>query len=240
MEKYRKCYRIADVDMEIAYESPSIAKLCRDYETISQSKPEWSISVSESDIKYEEQKSEEPFPREAYESLAIYRKICERVVERDCFLFHCSAVSVDGRAYLFAAPSGTGKSTHTRLWRQYFGERAVMINDDKPLIKIQKDGVYVYGTPWCGKHGLQTNKKAPVQGICVLARGEENTIKRITPLDAYPDLYKQTYRPREQERIVHTLALLKQMAEQVPLYKMYCNISKEAAVMAWDAMRGGK
>ena len=222
----QKKYRIADVDFEMHYESDYLKQLCTDYEIDPQLTPEFVIQVSENDMEAERQKSEEKVPEYIYESLAVYRKLCEEMIDHDCFLFHCSAVAVDGKAYLFAAPSGTGKSTHTRMWRQYFGTRAVMINDDKPLIQVKENVIYVCGTPWCGKHGIQTNQKMPIQGICILRRGAENTIRRLTPIEGYPELYRQTYRPTEKrEKMLKTLALLKQVTERIPLYEMHCNIS---------------
>ncbi|WP_455057428.1 hypothetical protein [Jutongia sp.] len=129
------------------------------------------IQTSSEDIEYERKRSvreadqtgQEAEYTDAYlETLAVYRKIAEWMPMHDTLLFHGSVIAVDGKAYLFTAKSGTGKSTHTRLWREYFGERAVMINDDKPLLKITQDGVYAYGTPWNGKHRLSTNISAPL------------------------------------------------------------------------------
>ena len=174
------------------------------------------------------------------ESLAVYRKISEIMVEHDTFLFHCSAVALDGQAYLFTAPSGTGKSTHTRLWREVFGERAVMVNDDKPLIQVREDAIYVCGTPWNGKHNLDSNQKVPVKGICILERGTVNHIETISAADAFQFLYRQTYRPADREKMLRTIGLLKQVTERVPLYRMQCNISHEAAKMAWKMMSGKK
>lgn len=237
MEKKRKRYKIADVVFDLWYQSAYVEKLCADYEVAESEKAEFSIDVTAEDIALEKSRSEGGFQEKAYESLAIYRKLCEKMLEYNSFLFHCSAVSVDGRAYLFAAPSGTGKSTHTRMWRQYFGSRAVMINDDKPLLQVKEDAIYVCGTPWCGKHGIQTNAKAPIQGICILGRGNENKIRTITPLEGYPNLYRQTYRPEDREKMLKTLSLLKQAAERIPLYEMECNISEEAAKIAWNTMK---
>lgn len=237
MEKQRKRYKIADVVFDLWYQSAYVEKLCADYEVTESEEAEFSIDITAEDITLEKSRSEGNFPEEAYESLAIYRKLCEKMLEYNSFLFHCSAVSVDGRAYLFAAPSGTGKSTHTRMWRQYFGSRAVMINDDKPLLQVREDAIYVCGTPWCGKHGIQTNAKAPIQGICILGRGAENKIRTITPLEGYPNLYRQTYRPADREKMLKTLSLLKQVTEHIPLYEMECNISEEAAKIAWNTMK---
>lgn len=235
---------------------------CKEYLCESEG-ADFSVSITPQDIEYEKQKSAEedaamgvptrPFKDEYLETLAVYRKICDRMPERDTFLFHCSAVAVDGKAYLFTAPSGTGKSTHTRLWREMFGERAVMINDDKPLLRVvsgntqtSKDGtpvqpqVLVYGTPWDGKHRLSTNTVAPAAGICLLERGEENHVERIAKEEAFPRLLQQTYRPQSPVALMKTMELLDAVASNVPLYRLRCNMKPEAARVAYDMMSGSK
>lgn len=231
-----KCYRIADVCFAMHCQGELTRKMCADYEVDVQEKPSFDISVTEEEVDREGVSEDEKY-REYLESLALYRKLCEKMLDYDTFLFHCSAIEVEGKAYLFAAPSGTGKSTHTRMWREYFGEKAVMINDDKPLLKVRQDGIYVCGTPWNGKHHLDTNKIVPIQGICLLERGSENHIEKIAALDAYPGLYRQTYRPADREKMVRTLALLRQLTERVSIYRMQCTISQDAAIMAWNAMK---
>lgn len=63
-------------------------------------------------------------------------------------------------------------------------------------------------------------------------------IRRLTPIEGYPELYRQTYRPTEKrEKMLKTLALLKQVTERIPLYEMHCNISEEAAELAWNTMK---
>ena len=128
MEKIQKNYRIAEVDFSMAFYGTYTPKMCADYEA--DVNPMFHIEVSEAEIERERNAGEEHFSNAYLESLAVYRKLCEKMLDYDCFLFHCSAIALDGKAYLFAAPSGTGKSTHTRLWREVFGNRAVMINDD--------------------------------------------------------------------------------------------------------------
>ena len=134
---------------------------------------DFSIYISQDDIEFEREKSEKEdlmngipvryFSNEYLETLAVYRKICTKLLEKNVLLFHGSAIEVDGEAYLFTAKSGTGKSTHTALWRQMFGNRAIMINDDKPLLKVVSEGVCVCGTPWNGKHRLGCNKIVPLK-----------------------------------------------------------------------------
>ena len=97
---------------------------------------------------------------------------------------HASAVILDGKAYLFSAPSGTGKSTHTEKWCRLFG--ATYLNDDKPALRLVDDVWMVYGTPWSGKHDLSLPVGVPLGGIAFLRRGQENTIKKLPPEIAIP------------------------------------------------------
>ena len=110
-----------------------------------------------------------------------------RLLSYDGFMLHSSAVCVDNKAYLFSANSGTGKSTHTTQWLKLFGDKAYIINDDKPALKIENGSVYVYGTPWSGKSDLNMNVRVPLQGICVLERSKKNFIE---PLDKGVAVYK--------------------------------------------------
>lgn len=231
----RKNYEFAETVVCAEYRESYIRELCKDYET--DQKEEFQIIVAPEDVAKEKNGSSD-FPYGYLESLAFYRKFCEKVLEKNILLFHASVVAVDGEAYLFTAPSGTGKSTHTALWRKVFQEKAVMINDDKPLLRFLDDGIWVYGTPWDGKHRLSTNTKAKVKAICMLGRGETNTIQRTDFVSAYPVILNQTYRPDYESGMQKTLELVNDMLGQVPVYSMKCNVSEEAAQMAYEAMRG--
>ena len=171
------------------------------------------------------------------ERTAIQRKWAEFLFERDVLMTHGSTVAVDGKAYLFTAKCGTGKSTHTRLWRQVFGDRAVMINDDKPFLMLTEEGVLACGSPWSGKHGLDTNITVPLQGICILDRGQENRIERISPAEALPMLLHQSYCPLEPGKQQAFEILVTRLAENVPLWNMYCNMDPSAAEVSHSAMR---
>lgn len=174
------------------------------------------------------------------ELLAIYRKIAMQLINYDTLLIHGSAISVDGRAYLFIAPSGTGKSTHTRLWREHFGHRALMVNDDKPLIKIEDDVVYACGTPWSGKHRLDNNVMVPLAGICFLARADKNLIEKLRAEDAYEYLLRQTFRPEEDDLSIKTFDLLDKLLSIVPFYKMKVNnFADDAVSTSYEAMVPG-
>ena len=192
----------------------STRAFCRDY--LTEGEPDFTLRITQPDIDFERQKSAredelEGIPvrhfSDAYlETLAVYRKIVEWMLGEEILLFHGSVVAVDGQGYLFTAKSGTGKSTHTRLWREVFGERAVMVNDDKPLLQVTDHGVFAHGTPWNGKHRLSTNISVPLAAICILERGEENRIVPITAREALPMLFQQSYRSPEPQRMVLLMA----------------------------------
>ncbi|MBR4863179.1 MAG: hypothetical protein IKU07_01280 [Oscillospiraceae bacterium] len=170
------------------------------------------------------------------ERTVIQRKIADRLIGNDTLLLHGSTVAVDGKAYLFTAPCGTGKSTHTRLWRETFGERAVMVNDDKPFLRLTSDGVLAYGSPWSGKHGLATNICVPLQGICLLHRGEENCIQMLPPMEIKGILRHQLHESTDAALQEKAFALLDRLLETVPTWELFCNKEPEAARMAYDAM----
>ena len=175
----------------------------------------------------------EPF----LERLTIQRKFADQLMDRGVLMVHGSAVAVDGVGYVFTAACGTGKSTHTRLWRQAFGDRAVMINDDKPFIRITQDQFYVCGSPWSGKHGLDTNIEVPLGGICLLERGVENVICPATP-EERPAVCKELrwFMEPEWQQVFDTLAF--EVMQRVPLWRMRCNMDPEAAEVSHSAMVG--
>ena len=208
--------------------------------------PQCHIAVTREDLEFEQEalrqealeegirirKFTDPF----LERTAIQRKIADHLFERDVLMTHGSTVAVDGKAYLFTAKCGTGKSTHTRLWRQVFGDRAVMINDDKPFLKILETDVLACGSPWSGKHGLDSNLTVPLQGICILDRGKENRIAKIPPEEALPMLLHQSYCPLDPEKYVRFETLVKHLAERTYLWHMYCNMDAAAAEISPSAM----
>lgn len=239
-------YTLAGMNVAIGSLYDEVHRMCRDYCAQPGTKPDFSIRTTTTDIEEERRQSEltrveEGLPPYAFdnaylETLAVYRQIAEASVTRGRLLMHGSVIAVDGRAYMFTARSGTGKSTHVRLWRERFGQRAVMVNDDKPIIQISRAEATVYGTPWDGKHRLSTNMSAPLQAICILTRAKENTIREIRPSEALTMLIQQTYRPEDPALLLETLSLIDTMAKHVRFYLLGCNMDPEAARVSSEAM----
>lgn len=230
-------YQFAGICVEINHIYPYFAQQAKDY--LGGEAPEFSIAVTQADIELERKNSDVPAATDEYlESLVIYRLLCEKLVEHDVILIHSAAIRVDGKAYLFTAPSGTGKSTHIKLWRKRFGKGVGIINGDKPLISVTKDEIRAWGTPWDGKEHWSKNISAPIAGICQLGRGEENEICAASPAEALSTLFTQTYRPTTEAGMRKTMQLLLEVSQRVPFWKLKCNMSMEAAEVSYAAMKG--
>lgn len=152
-------------------------------------------------------------------------------------MLHSSAVVRDGKAYLFTAACGTGKSTHTRLWLELFPD-AFILNDDKPALRLESGKFYTYGTPWSGKTAQNRNIRVELGGICVLRRGEANKIKPYTGRAALHDILEQTVRPRDPALMGKLLDLMDKIMQTVPVWKLECNMEPEAALVSYNAMKG--
>ena len=217
---------------------------CRKY--LTEGEADFPVTVTREDLAFEQ----EALRQEALEEgikvrvftdpfldrTAIQRKCAEFLFDRNVLMTHGSTVAVDGKAYLFTAKCGTGKSTHTRLWRQIFENRAQMVNDDKPFLKLTESGVLACGSPWSGKHGLDNNITVPLQGICILERGKENRIRRISPQEALPMLLHQSYCPLDEAKHDRFMELVSQLAASTSLWCMECNMDPSAAEISHKAM----
>ena len=156
----------------------------------------------------------------------------------DGMMLHASALILDGYAYLFTADSGTGKSTHVSIWRRVFGDdRVRVLNDDKPALRLI-DGVwYAYGTPWSGKSGQNLNLRAPLAGVAVVQRSGENACTPFSGRDAVKAIVSQTTRTRDFASQLKQLELVDRLFQDVPIWRLQCNMDSEAARVAYEAMR---
>lgn len=174
---------------------------------------------------------------ESCEYICMGSEFYDALISYGGFLLHSSAVVYNEKAYLFSAPSGTGKSTHTQLWLKRF-DGAYILNDDKPAIKIQKNGFFAFGTPFSGKTDLNINKCVPLGGICFIERSDKNYIEKIPSDEALFRLLNQTVRPYGQNKMDILLKILDKLINTMPIYKLHCNMDSEAADVAYNGMKG--
>ncbi len=168
------------------------------------------------------------------EYAALARDFYEKLLRFDGFLLHASAVELDGKAYLFSAPSGTGKSTHAAYWREQFGAR--IINDDKPAIRRINDTFYACGTPFSGKHDISQPVCVEIGGIAMLRRGEETTVSRLDVAHALWALLDQTIRPTDAAGVERMLGLLEELLSRVPVFAVHCTNDAAAAHIVQTAI----
>ena len=239
----RNVFKFADVAVELRPVFPYVLNMCRDY--VTDEAPQLLIETTPDDIQWERQKDKEENPDSTFEfsdayleTLAVHRKLAKALLDHDVLLMHGSCLAIDGKAVLFTARSGTGKSTHTRLWRQLFGDRVVMVNDDKPFIRIGAEGepALIYGTPWDGKHHLSRNMSCPLHTIVRLMRGTENEILPLETDDMIATLFQQIFCPPDSASKIKFLGLISRLCQKVQFRELHCNMDSAAAQVAYDGI----
>lgn len=231
-------FTIADLNIQINNKYSLTTDICKDY-LCKQDNPKIDLIVTPNDKDYENDKKYLKCPTEPYlESLSIYRQIARQMLDVGGFVMHASVIEKDGVAFAFAAKSGTGKSTHSRLWVEAFGENnARIINGDKPLIRYKDEKFYVYGTPWCGKEGYNVNTKAPLKAICFLERSEQNRIELLDKNQAVKKIFSQLLPPENPAQAQKMFDLIDLLINKVKFYTLYCNKEKDAAIVAYNGMK---
>ena len=240
-----------DFNIEIAGEVIRIKPLfdcaydfCKNY--LTQKKESAQVVTTPADIEFERNTGEndglnipKDYPDSYLELLAIYRKAAGILLEKDILLIHGSGISFDGKGMIFLADSGTGKSTHSTIWQQTFGDRVVMINDDKPLVKITDGGAFIYGTPWSGKNGLNTNTCAPLKVMCEIVRSgtDETRVEMADESAVWKILMQQTFKDVPAEGMPKILYLLDKLQEKVPLRRIVCSPNPDAAEATYRGLR---
>ncbi len=177
-----------------------------------------------------------PFSTIAYIESGI--QFHHSVLAFDGMMLHASAVALDGRAYLFSGPCGIGKSTHTRLWKTVFGDEAVIINDDKPTLRRLNGQWFAYGTPWCGKDGINANLRVPLGGICFLSQGDTNRIRRLCGAETVSSVVLQTFRRfKSEEKLTKMLSHVDKLVREVPIFALENCPVPEAVHLSYETMR---
>lgn len=232
--------KIADLTVGISCKHSLIESMCREY--LTEVAPMFCVRASE---EHKEKLRNyflgfsEVFSDDYLESVAISECIADEVFNYDAAVFHAALISFDGQGVAFAAPSGTGKSTHIKLWRRLFGSRVECINGDKPLFLFRDGKFFGAGTPWCGKENWGCNKTVPLKAVCFIERAEQNSISPLTEnREIMSRLFLQLVMPEEQRLMVKYLEFANKMINTVPFFLLRCNIDVGAARVAHDNIFG--
>lgn len=226
--------KLAEIPIEIKSDSIYMQDLCRLY--LSDEAPLFSVNTNKETVEAQMNCAEEKTSFEYAESLCFYREIAEKLPLYNRVIFHSAAIEYGGKAYLFTAPSGTGKSTHISLWREFFKDKVRVINGDKPILMQTDNGFKVYGTPYAGKENWHNNISVPLAAICIISQGKENSISSLKS-NQFIKLFQQTYRPKNKESMQKTINIVKKLCE-VPCYALSCDISRQALKVSYEALTG--
>ena len=224
--------RVADIVIEIDNKYKYIEKMCRDY--ITDEPAVFSVSVTDEEIMFEDMENQN-FPPQYLETLAIYRKITAKASGFGIFLMHGVLMDVDGHGLLLCAESGTGKTTHSNLWRELLGERLRIINGDKPLIRLCDGTPYGYGTPWCGKEQINENDRTRLYDICFIKRAKENSTKELQRSEVIANLLPAVHIP-DGAGAGQVLETLDAVSKNIRFWEISCNMDISAAETAYKAI----
>ena len=231
------CLSVAGITVAVEHRYGYLPALCEKYLAPPQSVPSFTVRPTQDELDAEGKLSDPRLPDAYLESVVAYRQIAEKLPMHDAMVFHGAVVVLDGRAYAFTARSGVGKTTHMLLWLEAFGDRAYVLNGDKPVLLCKEDGIYICGTPWKGKENLGEGGILPLSGIGFLHRGEKNIAKPMAAADALVAFTKQVYMPKSAEALLKTMELCDRVLSSVPLLDMYCNMESEAALVVERGFR---
>lgn len=233
--------RIADfnVAFEVDFESfkRSMNEYLYDFE-----KADFNISVASNDVTWEEKNYKEESSKiylNTFKRTALFRSFAERLPQNHSFVFHSATFDVDGVGVAFAAHSGTGKSTHMMLWQKLLGEKMIVVNGDKPIVRFfddEPETPYAYGTPWNGKEGLGCNMRTKLKHICFIERSATNYVERVDKTSITDRLIKQIYMPKDPVAVVKTMALVDRLLNSLDFWIIHCNMEPEAAEVAYNTI----
>lgn len=151
-------------------------------------------------------------------------------------IIHSSSIIFQDKGLLFSAPSGTGKSTHTHLWRQYYG--TPILDGDATACRLINGKPVVYGLPWCGTSGEFLNSSAPLAAVIFLQQAKENRIKKLDLPEAVQRLISRCFlQPWNEELMNSYLAIAEEIARKADCYLLECLPEREAVELVKKCLR---
>ncbi len=230
-------YEIANLRILIKNRYLFTTKFCEKYLSPDQDSPVDITAMATEEALAEEKAASPDFSIGYIENICIYRDICLQIPLFNRMLVHCSVLDYDGDGYAFLGKSGTGKSTHSKLWLKHLSPVKV-VNGDKPILEYKEGKFIAYGTPWMGKEQWGENTSVELKGFCFLEQAKENAIRELSPAEFSSRLFTQILLPQEEDSVIATLELADKLIGTVPAYLLQCDISEEAVKTSFEKMTG--
>ena len=234
-------YQIADMIFNIKPHYKYFKKNCFEYYVSNDLNSIYTIECCNFDLKEEYIGVDHS---DAYlEFIAVSRKLAEWLPLHGAFVLHSACFDVCGEGVVFAAHSGTGKTTHMLLWQKLLGDKMTIVNGDKPIVRFFEDEPnipYAYGTPWNGKERLGSNMRTPVKHICFIERSETNYVEKMEPKEIIDLIFNQVYMPKDPMAVVNTMQLINRFINCCSIWKIHCNMDISAAETAYNTIFGGE
>ena len=234
---------LAGKDIQIISKYDRVWYQCKDYIIEKKGLPDFTIKIEQEDICAER----EIWLKDAFvdnqaiqsemslESIAIYRKICEEMLNYSALAMHGSVISNGKTGIMLMAKSGVGKTARTRLFLKCIPDIFV-VNGDKPLLMLKGDKAYACGTPWCGKEQMNRNVIVPLDAILLLERAENTIIRELPLMEAMPRLLQHTFLTSNENRYKDRLHLIHEIAKRVKIYSYMSELSENSVLKAWHTV----
>lgn len=159
-----------------------------------------------------------------------------RALFKKSIAIHASAISWEGKGIAFTAPSGTGKSTQAELWADHM--HALVLNDDRPILRLENAKTYVYGTPWSGKRMLYRNECVPLTAIILLEQAAENKLIPLPVSAAVTRVLPRCFLPYyDKEIMAMCLNNLGEMLSEVPVYLLKCRPDRDSVEIVYQCLK---
>lgn len=229
-------YKMFDLYLEIQLKYECNYIFLKEYRTDNVVMPQICITTTDDEI-LNELKIDSEHSLEYHERVVVFRKIADAIIDFNGFFVHSSVVSLDNCGYMFTGKSGAGKTTHSKLWTAYFGERAKIINDDKPIIRIFDDKLIAYGNPWCGSVGMSLNEKVDLDSVCFIKQAVENKIRKLSNKESFSFLLNQVVIPKDAKNKLKLFDMLDIFISKLSFYELECDVSTDAVILAYNTLK---
>lgn len=228
-------YRLFDLNIEIKEKYPETKIMLEKYRSEQAANADISIEISDSEINGEKIKDAE-HSNSYHEMICIFRHIAEEMLDFDGLFVHSAVIDADKKGYMLTGRSGAGKSTLAQNWTKYI-DNARVINGDKPILRFFPDGIYAYGSPWCGTEGLNINGRVKLCAAGFVVQAKTNSAKDMNTDEVFKKLLNQTVIPQNAQRRLKHFELLDRLIKEIPFCEINCDISKNAAEVSYSYMK---